>query len=107
MNSLDVGKSVLSFVGLDAVKVIHSAYIHIQFCLFFHFLQQRKLVLRRISLVTTGTASQIGGSVTAKKNALMGRMNQKQHAVSSTDKWCLRRVVLSKHGVLRNGRCYS
>lgn len=88
INSLDVGKSILSFVGSNAVTVICSAYVHIQFCLSFYFLQQRKLVPSRILLVTTATASQTGGSVTAKKNVLMGQMNQKQRAVSSTDKWC-------------------
>lgn len=42
MNSLDVGKSVLSFLGWDAVKVICCAYIHIQFCLFFSFPAAKK-----------------------------------------------------------------
>ena len=55
---------------------------------FFFSLQQRKLVPSQISLVTMATASQPGGNVMVKKNVLMGQMNQKQHAVSSTEKWC-------------------
>lgn len=45
-------------------------------------------MLSQISPVTTATASQPGGNVMVKKNVLMGQMNQKQHAVSSTEKWC-------------------
>lgn len=77
-------------VGLDAVEVFCSAYIHAKYFFFFFFfsLQQRKLVPSQISLVTMATASQPGGNVMVKKNVLMGQMNQKQHAVSSTEKWC-------------------
>lgn len=70
-------------VGVVAKKVF-SSYIHI----LFFFLQQRKLVPSQISLVTTATASQPGGNVMGKKNVRMGQMSQKQHAVSSTKKWC-------------------
>lgn len=89
--------SIMS-VGLDAVEVFCSAYIHAKYFFFFFFfsLQQRKLVPSQISLVTMATASQPGGNVMVKKNVLMGQMNQKQHAVSSTEKWFLRHVVLWK-----------
>lgn len=62
-----------------------TVYIHAKY--FLLFLQQRKLVLSQISLVTTGTASQPGGNVMGKKNVPTGQMNQKQHAVSSTKWW--------------------
>lgn len=84
MNPLNTGQSVLSVVGLNAMEVFCTAYIHAKY--FFFFLQQRKLVPSRISLVTTATASQPGGNVMVKKSVLTGQTNQKQHAVSSTEK---------------------
>jgi len=84
-----MGQSVSSLVGLDAVNVFCTAYAHAKYLFFLFFSsQQRKLVPSRISLVTTATASQPGGNVMVKKNVLMGQMNPKQHAVSSTEKWC-------------------
>lgn len=61
--------------------------------LFFFFLQQRKLVPSRISLVTMATASQPGGNVMAKKNVLMGQTNPKQHAVSNRENWYFSNVL--------------
>lgn len=68
-----------------AVEVFCSAYIHAKYFSFL-FLQQRKLVPSQISLVTMATASQPGGNAMVKKNVPMAQMNQKQHAVSSTQK---------------------
>lgn len=72
-------------LGLDAMELFCTATF-MPSNVFYFPLQQRKLVLSQISLVTTATASQPGGNVMVKKNVLMDQMNQKQHAVSSAEK---------------------
>lgn len=91
-----------SLVGLGAVEIFCTVCIHAKY--FLLFLQQRKLVLSQISLVTMGTASQPGGNVMGRKSVPTARMSQKQHAVSSSQ-WCLQTCSAIK--AQRNWSFYS